>query len=262
MSGDATGWAYRHSPYRGATLAVHLAVADSVNDQFGNEFWMTQSSLALKARVSRESVNIALAQLVADGFLELLEVGGGRAKYAKYRFLFNDRAVVYDGRSPRKLSAHPTVKRETVGSPDSFGSTKLSETAPETVGSAGHIKITQEKKEPKRAKEPLAEAEPQPPKGMRGSKLRLTEDWTPDAKDLAWAKAKYPTIDLDEESEKFRNHWVANAETSARWDLRWRNWVINASKWARPGRRAAPARSGQRSLAEMWAADTGTEGGR
>lgn len=108
MSAEATGWVYRRSPYRGASFTVHLAVADSVNDQHGNEFWMAQGALASKARVGRQTANIALATMVADGYLEILEEGGGRSRPAHFRFLFPDVPVTHE---TRKLSSRRTVSK-------------------------------------------------------------------------------------------------------------------------------------------------------
>lgn len=85
MSAEATGWVFRYSPLTSVAFAVHLAIADSVNDQNENEFWMNQAALAAKARTSRKTVNAALAQLVADGFLEPVRMTLGQAN--RYRFM-------------------------------------------------------------------------------------------------------------------------------------------------------------------------------
>jgi hypothetical protein len=98
MSADAVGWVYRHSPYSGVAFQVHHAVADSVNDQHGNEFWMTKPNLAIKARTSVASAKRAMEAMVADGYLDLLEESGGRDG-SRYRFLFPDVPVIYDSRS-------------------------------------------------------------------------------------------------------------------------------------------------------------------
>jgi hypothetical protein len=123
VSAEATGWVYRHSPYRGAAFSIHLAVADSVNDQHGNEFWMAQGTLASKARVGRQATNAAMAEMVIDGYLEILEEGGGRSRPSHYRFLFPDAAVTHE---TRKLSPQATVSklssRATVSPPKTVAS--------------------------------------------------------------------------------------------------------------------------------------------
>ena len=98
MSAEAMGWVYRHSPAKGATLLVHLAAADSANDQHGHELWMRQYWLAAKARVSRESVNKALAWLCEHGLLELLESGKATGSANRYRLLMPELPAVWDSR--------------------------------------------------------------------------------------------------------------------------------------------------------------------
>jgi biotin operon repressor len=123
MSAEATGWVFRHSPFKGATFAVHFTIADSVNDQHDNEFWMSQSKLAIKARCSRDTVNVALAALIEDGFLELVEEGTGRSHANRYRFLYPNADVVWEA---RKVSAPPT-----------HSTSKVSDLRPQSVGSTG-----------------------------------------------------------------------------------------------------------------------------
>lgn len=95
MSAEASGWVFRCSPYRGVPFTVHLAIADSVNDQNEYEFWMRQGVLARKARTTRGTVNTAVDQMVHDGLLLLVERGRGGAN--RYRMLMPASAeIVYD----------------------------------------------------------------------------------------------------------------------------------------------------------------------
>jgi hypothetical protein len=98
MSAEAMGWVYRHSPYKGAKFSVHLAVADSVNDHFRNEFWMEQGKLGLKARMRRQAVNESLRELEADGFIRDLGAVEGLRGVRRFRFLFPRVPVVYESR--------------------------------------------------------------------------------------------------------------------------------------------------------------------
>jgi len=86
MSGKTTGWVFDHSPYTDRTFAVHLAIADSVDDMHGYEFWMTQSRLAAKCRSSEDSVRRAVRRMLDDGYLELIAEATKR-QAARYRFL-------------------------------------------------------------------------------------------------------------------------------------------------------------------------------
>lgn len=100
MSAEAMGYVFRHSPHTGAAFQVHLAIADSVNDQHGNELWMSTSSIAKKARVARQTASEALATIEAAGGLVVVE--DHRHDYAgkpsRYRFLFPTVAVFYESR--------------------------------------------------------------------------------------------------------------------------------------------------------------------
>lgn len=115
MSSEAIGYVYRHSPYKGATFSVHLAMADSVNDQFSNEFWMQQGRLAAKARIGRPAANEAVGKLVADGFVVDLGELPGKRGVRRYRFLFPDRPVVYDS---RRVASDDTSADRPVASDD------------------------------------------------------------------------------------------------------------------------------------------------
>lgn len=86
MSSQAMGDAFSRSPYRGDRLLVHLAIADVVNDLNGNRLWATRSTLAEKARVSVPTVARALADMVRDGWLEVVTAGGGRGNPTEYLY--------------------------------------------------------------------------------------------------------------------------------------------------------------------------------
>ena len=110
MSSDAIGWTLRHSPYNGSTLLVHLAAADSANDQNDNELWMSVTRLATKARVYRTTASTAVTTLLDDGFLEVLvdHRHDKAGKPSRYRFLFPDVPVVYESRTPPGVSSQTT----------------------------------------------------------------------------------------------------------------------------------------------------------
>jgi len=78
MSAEATGWVYRHSPMRGAAFTVHLALADSANDQNGYELWMRVRTIAEKARLSEGAARRAIADLIDAGLLEVIDDGRSR----------------------------------------------------------------------------------------------------------------------------------------------------------------------------------------
>lgn len=86
MSAEATGWVWANSPFDGATRLVHLALADVANDLHDNTVWASQATIAKKTHCVRQTVNASLAELLEQGYLELLTECVGRPN--KYRFLF------------------------------------------------------------------------------------------------------------------------------------------------------------------------------
>jgi hypothetical protein len=59
----------------------------------------------------------------------------------------------------------------------------------------------------------------------------LPQDWKPDEEDLAWAATARPDLDaafIEAESERFRNHALANRRTAHRWGPAWRMWISKA----------------------------------
>lgn len=135
MSAEATAWVWKHSPFKGGKLAAHLAIADVVNHTYGYEFWMGIDGLSKMLRQSRRSTIDVLDEFVKAGCLEVLDVGGGRGKHTRYRFLFPELPAIY---APRESvqPAHQTVQSapETVQKPvaqlvDEHNNTTNSETA-------------------------------------------------------------------------------------------------------------------------------------
>lgn len=85
------GWVLRHSPLTGVAYTVHLCLADSVNDQNGMEFWMSQANLAAKARTTRTTVNAVLRSLEEHQPPLLRRLGAdARSGTVRYRFLMPD----------------------------------------------------------------------------------------------------------------------------------------------------------------------------
>lgn len=105
------GHAYRYSPYTGASLLVHLALADTANDQEDNKIWFRMARLADKARVDRKTANRAVLQMVEDGWLELLRAELGAPSI--YRFVFREgEPVVYEARARQGGATDPTPQRK------------------------------------------------------------------------------------------------------------------------------------------------------
>ena len=77
-------WVWDNSPYDGAALLVHLALADYANDE--GICWPSQATLAAKARCTDRYVRSVTARMVEAGFLEIAEPSNGVSSH-KYRLL-------------------------------------------------------------------------------------------------------------------------------------------------------------------------------
>jgi hypothetical protein len=111
MSGKTIGWVFEHSPFTGATFAVHLAIGDSANDQYDYEIFWRMSGLAAKARVSEGTVRRAVGELIGAGLLEELDSGRQTEtdpRPRRFRMLMPARAD--DASSPKARAGHASTR--------------------------------------------------------------------------------------------------------------------------------------------------------
>jgi hypothetical protein len=106
MSIEAEAWVWRESPYKGAAFIVHVRLANIANEDHGNELWMHRDKVAATCRLSFRQVTRIMAQMVDDGYLELLDAGGGRGKIARYRLIVKPGHPVHV--SPEKVDNDDT----------------------------------------------------------------------------------------------------------------------------------------------------------
>lgn len=66
----------------------------------------------------------------------------------------------------------------------------------------------------------------------RGGSM-MTDAFTPSPTDLAWAGAKFPGIDLNEETERFIVHFQSTEERVKNWHARWRKWIMDEERHQR-----------------------------
>lgn len=85
MAVSAMSWVWEQSPYDGAMLLIHLALADFANAE--GKCWPTQTSLAQRARCSVRWVQSAVKQMKDDGLLVVEEQGDGRGHSNVYRLV-------------------------------------------------------------------------------------------------------------------------------------------------------------------------------
>lgn len=100
MSATATAYVWNRSPYKGVAFTIHLAIADVANDMHGNRVWASASTLAEKARTTRETVTRTLATMVEDGFVRIegddLDLRRSRHQGREFTFLMPETDVTSD----------------------------------------------------------------------------------------------------------------------------------------------------------------------
>ncbi len=89
----------------GAVFLVELMIADSVNDQNGNVFWMSNENLAKKCRLARETVNRTVRELEAGGVLR--RVGHHDSGAVRWQWIGHPEGVTTDHTNPREPKMNP-----------------------------------------------------------------------------------------------------------------------------------------------------------
>lgn len=75
--------------------------------------------------------------------------------------------------------------------------------------------------------------EPEGTSSKRKRATRMTEDWQPDQALVDWAIQSFPILEsINDETDRFRDHWISKGEARADWRASWRNWMRNAAKYA------------------------------
>lgn len=108
MSDKGRAYVRQHSPYKGAFYHIHYELGSLENDTYQHRLWAGEKYLAMFGRCSTRTVQRALNQLVADGFLERLAGATGQFN-AEYRFLFPDTETninADDGDADAKVARH------------------------------------------------------------------------------------------------------------------------------------------------------------
>lgn len=78
-------WVLDHSPYEGKARLVHAVLADHANDQ--GICWPSQATIARRAGCSVEHVRVTVKQMIADGYLRIIEHSTREGSATKYELL-------------------------------------------------------------------------------------------------------------------------------------------------------------------------------
>lgn len=97
----------------------------------------------------------------------------------------------------------------------------------------------------RRVPDALNAQDPPPKESKQTGNHRLPDDWSPSEDILYWAEANCPTLDLNEEQEKFEVHYqsVGGARGLRKnWNLAFKSWLLNARKFESDRRARNPTK--------------------
>ena len=73
MSDEARHYVKTHSPYAGQTFWLHYVLGDIANAQHDYELWIGERALMDEWPFSRAAVARGFAELIRDGYLEVVQ---------------------------------------------------------------------------------------------------------------------------------------------------------------------------------------------
>jgi len=62
---------------------------------------------------------------------------------------------------------------------------------------------------------------------------QLPVNWQPDEADVVKLSASFPNVDMDNETDSFRDYWTSRGEARADWSAAYRNWIRKAASFAK-----------------------------
>lgn len=84
-------------------------------------------------------------------------------------------------------------------------------------------------------------------KGLTG----MREDWQPTQKSFDWSVTAVPSVDVEYQTQRFVNYWLANGKRMKNWDATWRNWMLKQAKDIPPAQ-ADRAKADEWMKAKTW----------
>lgn len=78
---------------------------------------------------------------------------------------------------------------------------------------------------------------------------QLPADWQPKEDDAVKLAASFPNVDIEHETDSFRDYWASRGEARADWDAAYRNWIRKAASFAKAPVTRLPGRPAGRTAA-------------
>ena len=211
MSRVAEEFVWDHSPYEGTQKLIHLAVAVIVNEAHQWRYWGGDQALADKVGCSRQSVTRWKRSALEDGYLK---PNGTDAKTGNKEYLFAMPGTMYqDVASPGQSGVES-------------GTDATSRRADATSRSSAPLTTKKDRNTTQQL--PLT-AESAPAKRRQSSTLPSDFQITAAMNDWVYLNG-YEYLDIQVETEKFRNHAACHDRRCKDWVAAWRNWIIGAAE--------------------------------
>lgn len=208
MSVSALTWAFGLQNINPARKFLLVALANYADEN--NSCFPGQEKLAHDVGVSVSTIRRALKELEADGFVARERRQGADGYRTSDRYFLQVNMTA----NPKSDDSY---RSPVDGENDSYRSNEG--TLPvKTDHLTGH---SYDRAEPK---ENLKKNR------QRGTRVpsTLPAAFTVTEPMAAWAKEKTPSIEIQMETEKFKNYAESKGKTYSNWDAAWRNWMLNA----------------------------------
>lgn len=204
MSHGASGLVWHHSEAKGIDLLVLMAIANYISDSGA---FPKVETLAKDARTSSRQVHRSLKTLKELGEIDWVQKAGKGSGVYKSNLYFIKLTCPADCSGDWN---HTPVKSVT-SRPDTVSPLDLTATADK----------------------PVIEPVNKPVISTPNRKPHLlNEDWLPDDRLIAMFTTKWPLIDMDQQTEKFKLHHMSKGSKMVEWGLAYQKWMNQAQTWA------------------------------
>ena len=220
MSVRVSSWVWRHSGAVGNDLLLLLALADVADDS--GRCWPSVAYLVEKTKLSRATVQRRLHALTEAGRIVTSSRSGAPNVYEFVLDMPLDATSQVPQPEAGGVPQVDTGSNLTPVALDDTGGASPSATGGASLGEALHVIDTSVTRH-----------------SPRKRATTLPDDFTVTADMRAWAAEKAPGVDLDWQTEQFRDHHQGKGSRFVDWRKAWQTWIRNAAKWDR-GRKPQP----------------------
>ena len=224
MSIEALTVVLNHSQAKGAVKLILIGIANHINPD-NDGAWPSQAKLASYANCSERYVHDAVDELVALGELRVgVHAGKGNGGNKSNRYWLTISCPENcDGSTNHRIGETLNSETETLNSVQN------------TLNPVAHT-LNPSSDEPLRTvnktlKEPLSK-----------KPHLLDESWLPDERLIGMFVTKWPLLNMSEQTEMFKLHYMGKGEKNVRWDLTYQKWMNRAQGWAAEKQQATPSR--------------------